>query len=58
MIPGIVKIKVNQDKNVTFVDPSGDLTHPNDLSDDVHANAQGYSKMADAWFAAIVRKTA
>ena len=54
LIPGIVEDKVGAGKNVTFVDVFGALTLDDLAPDGFHPNAQGYSKMADVWFNAIV----
>ncbi|MGB3639616.1 MAG: SGNH/GDSL hydrolase family protein [Rivularia sp. (in: cyanobacteria)] len=52
-IPGIVDSKAALGKNVSFVDLFSALT-PDDLQDGVHATVEGYSKIADVWYDAIL----
>ena len=52
-IPGIVDSKAAQGKNVSFVDIYSELT-PDDLQDGVHPTVEGYSKIADTWYDAIL----
>ncbi len=52
-IPGIVDSKAAQGKNVSFVDIFSALT-PDDLQDGVHPTVEGYSKIADVWYDAIL----
>lgn len=52
-IPGVVKSKVDQGKNVTFVDMRSELTL-SDLADYVHPNTGGYSEISDFWYDAII----
>ncbi|MEO3754999.1 SGNH/GDSL hydrolase family protein [Streptomyces sp. B6B3] len=52
-IPGIVQSKVNAGKRVHLVDMYSRLTNA-DLADGVHPNAGGYSKMATAWYEALL----
>ncbi|MEM9926413.1 MAG: GDSL-type esterase/lipase family protein [Cyanobacteria bacterium P01_D01_bin.50] len=54
-IPGIVDSKVAQGKNVVFVDLFSGLTF-DDLEDGVHPTMNGYSKVADIWYDAIVNQ--
>ncbi len=54
-IPGIVDSKAALGKNVSFVDIFSALT-PDDLQDGVHATVEGYSKIADVWYDAILDK--
>ena len=54
-IPGIVDSKAAQGKNVSFVDIFSALT-PDDLQDGVHPTVEGYSKIADVWYDAILDK--
>lgn len=51
-IPGIVQAKASAGKNAYFVDIHAVVT-TSDLQDGVHCNANGYTKMANAWFAAM-----
>jgi lysophospholipase L1-like esterase len=51
-IPGIVQAKRNAGKNVRLVDLHSALTTA-DLADGVHPNTSGYTKMANAWWAAL-----
>lgn len=50
----IVKSKASAGKHVQLVDMQNILTLPSDLADDKHPNDGGYSKMADAWYKAIL----
>ncbi len=52
-IPGIVDSKAALGKNVSFVDIFSALT-PDDLQDGIHATVEGYSKIADVWYDAIL----
>ncbi|MEM6754541.1 MAG: SGNH/GDSL hydrolase family protein, partial [Cyanobacteria bacterium P01_C01_bin.38] len=52
-IPGIVDSKAAQGKNVSYVDIFSALT-PDDLHDGIHLTVEGYSKMADVWYDAIL----
>ena len=52
-IPGIIDSKAAQGKNVSFVDIYSELT-PDDLQDGVHPTVEGYSKIADTWYDAIL----
>ena len=54
-IPGIVDSKAAQGKNVSFVDIFSALT-PDDLQDGIHPTVEGYSKIADVWYDAILDK--
>ncbi|MFI7630664.1 lectin [Microbispora rosea] len=51
-IPGIVQSKVNSGKHVHLVDMHSKLT-TGDLIDGIHPTANGYDKMAAAWYAAL-----
>ncbi|GIJ51423.1 lipase [Virgisporangium aliadipatigenens] len=51
-IPGMVQSKVSAGKRVHLVDMHAALT-TGDLIDGVHPTAQGYDKMAAAWYAAL-----
>ncbi len=52
-IPGIVQSQANAGKKVHLVDMYSRLTTA-DLADGVHPNAGGYSKMATAWYEALL----
>lgn len=52
-IPGIVDSKAQQGKNVAFVDIYSGLTF-DDLEDGVHPTVEGYEKVADIWYDAII----
>ena len=52
-IPGIVDSKVEQGKNVYFVDTYSDLTF-DDLEDGVHPTQEGYNKVANSWYDGII----
>src|SRR4030095_7963895 len=56
-VPGIVQSFVNSGFKASVVDMSSALTTA-DLSDGVHPNATGASKMATAWYNAIVNNHA
>jgi lysophospholipase L1-like esterase len=51
-IPGIVQAKANAGRNIHLVDMHSALTTA-DLADGVHPNANGYTKMAAAWWTAL-----
>jgi lysophospholipase L1-like esterase len=51
-IPGIVQSKINSGKHVHLVDMHSKLT-AGDLIDGIHPTANGYDKMAAAWYAAL-----
>ncbi|WP_328709867.1 lectin [Microbispora hainanensis] len=51
-IPGIVQSKANSGKHVHLVDMHSRLT-TGDLIDGIHPTANGYDKMAAAWYAAL-----
>jgi len=51
-IPGKVTTQQGLGRNVTFLDMHA-YVELSDLADNVHPNATGYQKMADAWFPAI-----
>jgi lysophospholipase L1-like esterase len=59
-IPHILKFKVAQGKKVDFVDMRSltldDLTSSQspDLDNGLHPNAQGYCKIANFWYAAVL----
>lgn len=56
-IPNIVSARAAQGKKVTLVDMSSAVA-TSDLSDGVHPNQTGYSKMADVWYPAILNALA
>lgn len=43
-----------EDDNIIVVDMENALDYPDDMSDNLHPNDSGYSKMADVWLEAIV----
>ncbi|MBD2180129.1 GDSL-type esterase/lipase family protein [Aerosakkonema funiforme] len=49
----IVNNKVAQGKNVTYVDINSKLNQ-NDLADQIHPTLDGYTKMGNAWYDALV----
>lgn len=56
LLPQLVNNKVSQGKKVAFVDAEGSLTI-NDLgSDGVHPSSQGYKKIGNKWYNAIVER--
>ncbi|AFY56861.1 lysophospholipase L1-like esterase [Rivularia sp. PCC 7116] len=54
-LPGIIDSKAAQGKNVSFVDVYSGLT-ADDLQDGVHPTVEGYSKIADTWYDAILEQ--
>ena len=52
-IPGIVNSKVSQGKKVSFIDMFDKLT-VSDLPDQIHPSLDGYVKMGNAWYEALV----
>lgn len=40
--------------NISLVDMESALTYPDDISDNVHPNDGGYTKMADVWYAPTI----
>jgi lysophospholipase L1-like esterase len=54
-VPGVVSSKIDEGKQVSYVDMYS-VTEVSDLHTDyTHMNATGYCKLADAWFVAIHR---
>lgn len=56
LIPDIVNDKIAQGKNVTFVNAGGSLTLSDLVTDGLHPKAEGYDKIGNAWYDAIVDK--
>lgn len=56
LIPDLVSDKVEQGKKVAFVNAGGSLTLNDLVSDGKHPNAQGYNKLGNAWYDAIVER--
>lgn len=56
-VPGVIAQRAQAGKHVLEVDMAAPLT-TKDLSDGVHPNDVGYQKMADAWYAGIVKANA
>jgi serralysin len=56
LIPDLVNNKVNQGKKVAFADVGGSLTVEDLVSDGIHPNAEGYNKMGDKWYEALVER--
>ena len=54
-IPDVVKKRVDAGRKVMAVDMSRLLNTSTDLADDKHPNDQGYSKIGNAWYEAILR---
>ena len=52
-LPGLIKLKKAQGINVECVDFHSRLTR-DDLADGIHPNKNGYDKMAQIWFEAII----
>jgi len=43
-----------KDYNIIIVDMENLLIYPDDYSDQIHPNEEGYKKIADAWYSAII----
>lgn len=56
LIPDLVEDKVAQGKKVSFVNAGGSLSLEDLSSDGFHPNAQGYKKIGDAWYEALVER--
>jgi Ca2+-binding RTX toxin-like protein len=56
LIPGLVEDKVAQGKKVDFVKAGGSLNSKDLVSDGFHPNAQGYNKIGNAWYDALVER--
>lgn len=56
LIPDLINNKVNQGKKVAFADVGGSLTVEDLVSDGIHPNAEGYNKMGDKWYEALVER--
>jgi Ca2+-binding RTX toxin-like protein len=56
LIPDLVEEKVAQGKKVTFANVGGSLSLENLSSDGFHPNAEGYKRMGDAWYEALVER--
>ncbi len=49
----MTNIRIANGDNLSLVDMESTLSYPSDLSDGVHPNSTGYTKMANVWFEAI-----
>lgn len=56
LIPQLVNNKVSQGKKVTFVDAEGSLTIDDLASDGLHPSSQGYKKIGNKWYDALVER--
>jgi Ca2+-binding RTX toxin-like protein len=56
LIPGFIFDKVAQGKKVGFVNAGGSLSLEDLVSDGFHPNAQGYNKIGNAWYDALVKR--
>jgi Ca2+-binding RTX toxin-like protein len=56
LIPDLISDKVTQGRKVAFVNAGGSLTLNDLVSDGRHPNAQGYNKLGNAWYDAIVKR--
>ena len=56
LIPDLVSDKVAQGRKVAFVNAGGSLTLNDLVADGRHPNAQGYNKLGNAWYDAIVER--
>jgi Ca2+-binding RTX toxin-like protein len=54
LIPQLVNSKINQGKKVAFVDAEGSLTTDDLASDGLHPSSQGYKKIGNKWYDALV----
>jgi lysophospholipase L1-like esterase len=52
-IPGVVASRVAAGSKVLVVDMFTRLTYPDDFTDDLHPNDQGYQIMGDVWYEAL-----
>ena len=52
LLPGMVNAHTNLD-NIILVNQETALNYVDDMSENTHPNALGYSKMADVWFSAL-----
>ncbi|NJL83828.1 MAG: hypothetical protein HC890_14460 [Chloroflexaceae bacterium] len=55
-LPGLLADKARDGKSVAFVDGGGRLSGGDLLSDGIHPSADGYTKLGDAWFRALVER--
>lgn len=56
LLPDIVGNAQKQGKKVDFVDVGGSLSVNDLVSDGIHPTAEGYKKMGDAWYNALVER--
>lgn len=56
LIPDLVSDKVDQGRKVAFVNAGGSLILNDLVSDGRHPNAQGYNKLGNAWYDALVER--
>ncbi|HEY9748960.1 MAG TPA: GDSL-type esterase/lipase family protein, partial [Allocoleopsis sp.] len=56
LIPDLVNDKIEQGKNVRFVNAGGSLSVSDLVSDGLHPNSAGYDKLGDAWYNGIVER--
>lgn len=54
LLPGLVDYKVAQGKNISFVNAGGNLKLSDLTSDGIHPHHQGYDKLGNAWYDALV----
>ncbi|PPS39575.1 GDSL-type esterase/lipase family protein [Chroococcidiopsis sp. TS-821] len=54
LLPGLVDRKVAQGKNVSFVNAAGNLKLSDLTADGIHPRRQGYDKLGNAWYDALV----
>lgn len=56
LLPQLVDDKVSQGKKVAFVNAEGSLTTDDLVPDGVHPNSQGYKKIGNKWYDALVER--
>ncbi|MUL34821.1 GDSL-type esterase/lipase family protein [Gloeocapsopsis dulcis] len=54
LLPGLVERKVAQGKNISFVNAGGSLKLSDLTADGIHPRRQGYDKLGNAWYDALV----
>lgn len=52
-IQSMATTRIANGDDIIIVDQHGALTYPNDMSDQLHPNDAGYTKMANTWFTAL-----
>jgi lysophospholipase L1-like esterase len=55
-LPGFIDDQITRGRNVTFVDAGGSLAVSDLNSDGLHPSRDGYDKLGDAWYDALVEQ--